>query len=161
MRETEIIPYKYDIPISALYTESMEENYKISSLEEEELPTSFDLRDYIDIKVEDQDNTGTCYAYASLTSVETNIALRHNENVDLSEVHLACLADNSIGYGGSFIYADDSYYKKEIGPVYESDWPMADILGSNNSSSEKICGKPHFLLRLQSLFFHRVRVKTP
>ena len=133
--ETEIIPDKYDIPISALYTESMEENYKISSLEEEELPTSFDLRDHIDIKVEDQANTGTCYAYASLTSVETNIALRHNENVDLSEVHLACLADDAAGFGGNFIHAEDSYYTDEIGPVYESEWPMADILGSGKDKN--------------------------
>ena len=61
-KESEIIPAKYDIPISALYTESMEKNYKISTLEEEELPTSFDLRDHIEIKVEDQKSTGTCYS---------------------------------------------------------------------------------------------------
>ena len=136
--EAEIIPDKYDIPISALYTESMEERYKVSMLAETELPTSFDLREYIDIKVEDQAKTGTCYAYASLTSVETNIALRHNENVDLSEVHMACLADAASGYGGNFIDADDSYYTREIGPVYELEWPMADILGSGKDANERL-----------------------
>lgn len=87
----EIIPDKYEVSMAALYSESMEENYNVSGILAEEIPESFDLRDKIDIKVENQGSTGICYAYASLTSVETNLALINGENLDFSEVHLAAL----------------------------------------------------------------------
>lgn len=126
-RLVEFIPNKYNVSMSALYTESMEENYGISQLAETTIPTEFDLRDEIEIKVEDQASSGICFAFASLTSVETNLALNHNDNVDLSEVHLACLADNSIGYGGRFIADTDSYYTNTVGPVYEKEWPIENL----------------------------------
>lgn len=135
--ELEIIPDKYDIPMSILYSPSMEKNYSISQIDEIEIPEKFDLRDEINIKVENQKSTGICYAYASLTSVETNLALIHNDYVDLSEVHQAGLTG---GYGGSFILASNSYYKNKIGPVYESEWPLSDLFEEEkNQISEIIC----------------------
>ncbi len=136
-RETELLPKKYEVSMSALYTQSMEENYKISQLAETEIPTSFDLRDKIDIKVEDQASAGICYAFASLTSVETNLALNYNDNVDLSEVHIACLADDGNGYGGRFIEDTDSYYMDTIGPVYEEEWPIEDLWATNKDTTTK------------------------
>lgn len=108
----EIIPEKYNIPMSALNLQSNNDEITI--------PEKFDLRDKINIKVEHQGNLGICYAFASLTAVETNLALRHNDFVDLSEVHLA---SNTYGFtaGGSFIHAYDEYYRNKIGPVYQSD----------------------------------------
>lgn len=129
-----IIPEKYDIPMSELYTKSMEENYNVSSIAEEEIPESFDLRQYINIEVENQRTTGICFAFASLDAVETNLALTRKDNVNLSEVHLACLADKSDGYGGVFIPSTDSYYKNRIGAVYESEWPMEDLYASTRDT---------------------------
>ena len=115
----EIIPEKYDIQMSAMHSQSMQENYQLTNINEITLPESFDLRDKINIKVENQGNLGICYAFASLTSVETNLALRNNDYVDLSESHLA---NNTYGFGsGSFINANNKYYKDKIGPVYQSD----------------------------------------
>ena len=116
----EIIPNKYDISINAIYTSSMQKNYNVSEIEDKQLPEKFDLRDAIDIKVENQASSSICYAYASLTSVETNLALVNNDNVDLSESHLASLTYGNAG--GGFISSDNRYYKEKLGPVYEGEW---------------------------------------
>ena len=116
-KELPVVPEKYDIPMSVLSSPNIVENYNI---EETIIPESFDLRDKINIKVENQGNLGICYAFTSLTSVETHLALVHNDNVDLSEAHLAV---NTYGVtaGGSFIPAEHNYYKNKIGPVYQTD----------------------------------------
>ena len=129
-RKTEVIPNKYSVSISALYSESMEKNYKVSEIASEETSKNFDLRDYIDIKVENQQDTGICYAFASLNAIETNLALLDNVNVDLSEVHMAAL---TTGFGGNFISDTEEYYSDKIGPVYEEDWPIADIFATNKN----------------------------
>ena len=54
----------------------------------EVLPTKFDLRDKIDIKVENQQTFGLCWDFASLKSLETNLALVKGENYDFSESHV-------------------------------------------------------------------------
>ena len=136
--KTGIIPDKYDVPMSALYTQSMEDEYNISTINEAEIPQSFDLRDKINIKVENQGNAGICYSFASLTAVETNLALVHNDYVDLSEVHQAAL---TYGYWGRFISQSDLYYSNKIGPVYESEWPMEKILSSDKDENSKILYK--------------------
>lgn len=131
--ELEIIPEKYDIPMSVLYTRSMQEAYNINQINEIEIPESFDLRDRINIKVENQGSSPICYSFASLTSVETNLALIHNDYVDLSEGHLAV---NTFGNaGGGFISADSKYYKDKIGPVYQGEW------SSNNPTNGEITAK--------------------
>lgn len=63
------------------------------------LDSAYDLRDYIDIQVEYQGSYGICWAYASLTSLETYLALNYGEYYDFSELHLAVSA-----------YAQDGYY---------------------------------------------------
>lgn len=62
-------------------------------------PSSYDLRDYIDIGVESQSTLGICYAFASLTSLETYLALNYGEYYDFSELHFA-----------TSLYAKDNYY---------------------------------------------------
>ena len=116
-----IIPEKYEIPISAMYAQSMKETYNLSENNQINIPEEFDLRDSINIKVENQGNTNICYAYASLTAVETNLALRHNDYVDLSEGHLANNTYGNIS-GGTFVNADNAYYRNKVGPIYQSDW---------------------------------------
>lgn len=61
-------------------------------------PSSYDLRDYIDIKVENQNPYGICWAYASLTSLETYLALNYNEYYDFSELHLVTSSYLKDGY---------------------------------------------------------------
>lgn len=61
--------------------------------------SAYDLRDYIDIQVENQGSYGICWAYASLTSLETYLALNYGEYYDFSELHLAIST-----------YAQDGYY---------------------------------------------------
>lgn len=134
--QLEVIPNKYDVPMNALYTASMEENYNVSEIASEEIPESFDLRDKIDITVENQGSTGTCYAYASLTAVETNLALIHNENLDFSEVHMGAL---TTGAGGND-YEINSYYVNKLGPVYESEWPMENLSKTNNEIYQYLVG---------------------
>ena len=65
----EIIPDKYDISMSVIDTQSMKENYNLGEIETSEIPEKFDLRDKINIKVENQGSLGICYAYACLTTV--------------------------------------------------------------------------------------------
>ena len=134
-KESGIIPDKYDVSMDVLCTQSMEDAYKISQINDTEIPKKFDLRDKINIKVENQGNAGICYSFASLTAVETNLALRHNDYVDLSEAHQAAL---TYGYWGRFISQSDLYYVDNIGPVYESEWPMENVLSNNKDEISKL-----------------------
>lgn len=147
--DLEVIPRKYDVPMNVLYSDKMQENYNVRGIEEE-IPENFDLRNIIDIEVDDQGDTKICYSYPSLNAIETNLALRgvptnstlNNKPyyVDFSEVHQAAL---SFGKGGYFIAAGEdkhsqysryNYYgNKEnnipiLGPVYESEWPVENLL---------------------------------
>lgn len=67
--------------------------------------SSYDLRDYIDIQVENQGSYGICWAYASLTSLETYLALNYGEYYDFSELHLAVSAYKQDGYYSSLYSA--------------------------------------------------------
>lgn len=115
---SEIIPNKFDVPLEEVYSEKMEKLYGVSTLSETEMESSYDLRNHIYIEVENQGSHGTCYAYATLTAVETNIALKRGEIVDFSEVHAGGL---TTGYKGDFNNVI-TYYNSDIGPVYEEDW---------------------------------------
>lgn len=66
----------------------------------EVLPAKFDLRDKIDIKIENQNPYGLCWAFASLTALETNLALKKGEYYDFSESHLDYTTSRSLsGFG--------------------------------------------------------------
>lgn len=121
--KVEAIPSKYSVPFDALYTDRMEELYGVSTINEEEIPEKYDLRDHIKIQVENQNPYGICYAYASLTSVETNLALVENVDVDLSEIHAALM---TTGSGGN-IFTSDGYYALKTIPVYESAFSIYNL----------------------------------
>ena len=127
--ETEIIPRKYDIPLSAIDSKKVDKNYNLE--DDETVPEKFDLRDKIYIETENQNETGTCYAYATMRAVTTNVQLTQHENIDLSEVHMGAFKS---GYGGWFLNSDDDYYANGIGPVYEVDCPMDSIYEDNETS---------------------------
>ena len=133
----EIIPAKFNVPLDEVYSAKMEEVYEVSQLEEEQIPSNYDLRDYIDIKVENQKTFGTCYAYALLSSIETNLSLKKQENMDLSEIHLSTMTS---GRGGNFHVAD-SYFESKLGPVFEEDWSMEEIYGNTTPNNFNIINR--------------------
>ena len=71
-------------------------------------PSSYDLRNYIDIGVENQNPYGICYAFASLTSLETYLALNYGEYYDFSEIHFALSLCLQEGYYSSVEQAFNS-----------------------------------------------------
>lgn len=99
----------------------------------EKLPEKFDLRDKIEIKVEDQGVRGTCWTFAALNTLETYLSLHGYGDYDFSEMHLECMEngfneeskyigdipENDGGWYGYFI----SYCEREKGPVLESEIP--------------------------------------
>lgn len=103
-------------------------------------PSSYDLRDYIHIEVENQNPYGICYAFASLTSLETYLALHYNEYYDFSEVHFAtslCLQDayhetinKALTSGGNFHHFM-LYTQKDKSLVLEQEMPIEDYLVSD------------------------------
>ena len=107
-------------------------------------PDKYDLRDKIHIEVENQHNFGVCFAFASLTSLETYLALNYNEYYDFSEIHFAaslCLKDNyyptiekSLKEGGNFNHFV-LYTQKDNSLVLEQAMPMDNYL--SNSQREK------------------------
>ena len=116
------------------------------------IPTRYDLRDYIEIKVENQKNYGICYAFGSLTMLETYLALHYNEYYDFSEIHMATakyvengtmiydpignLVDNNVDfdstYGGGNFFNFYDYCLKGSGPVLEIEMPMSTFYAEIN-----------------------------
>ena len=119
--ERYVVPNKFDVPLENVYSEKMQNLYPVGALE-----PSYDLRDDILVKVENQNPYGTCYAYASLTSIETYWALNKHESIDLSDMHTAILTSGS---GGPLLGHNDEfgYFSGKLGPVYEEDYSMNDV----------------------------------
>lgn len=99
--EIDIIPRKDIVPIEDLDDDD----------ETKEIPAKFDLRDKINIKVEDQESYGLCWAFASFNALETHLALKQNKNYDFSEIHLDYLESNlmynyyrGVHEGGNWYY---------------------------------------------------------
>ena len=144
--ELDVIPRKYDVPFDMLYenTKIVEKEVQtkkffglvrstrnvqtVVSENSENIPERFDLREHINIKVENQHTDGLCWAFASLNSLETNLSLHTGEDRDLSERHLDYVESEEM-YGNrklhdagnfdNFVnYADD-----RLGPVCEEKVP--------------------------------------
>lgn len=101
------------------------------------LPNKYDLRDDIDITVENQGAKNTCYAFATLNAIETNIALKTGEEYDFSELHVEYMTSKLLGGnrtyngGGNFQNVID-YTKGMQGPVLESEIPYSGFYSSEN-----------------------------
>ena len=108
-----------------------------SALKTTSIPGSYDLRDYIDIEVKDQKNTGECWAFTANTSLETYLSL-HNETYNFSERHIdydtsTSFIDDQWSYSlnrevgsGGYSTTAFAYYSRGSGPVLEEDMPFED-----------------------------------
>jgi len=101
------------------------QSFEMMSFDEEiissKLPSKYDLRDlgYV-TPVKDQGTVGTCWAFATTSTLEVAIAKKDNIIVDLSEQFL--MAINKEGYGtqgGWFAH----HYHIDPGAVLEEDFP--------------------------------------
>lgn len=96
----------------------------------EVLPRYFNLKDKINIVVGDQGGYGLCWDFASVKSVETNIALTQGKNYDFSESHIDYMTCNlmALNYrdendGGNFAIMK-TYNESYNGFVLEEDVPL-------------------------------------
>ena len=100
------------------------------------LPSAYDLRDYIDIEVKSQKETNQCWAFATASCLETNIAKTTGEVYEASPSHMEYATSKTftdginplghnreLGYGGN-AYMSMSYYTRGSGPVAEPDMPF-------------------------------------
>ena len=75
-----------------------------------------------------QYHTGTCWAQANLSVIETLLKIKYNQDYDLSEGHMAYNVDNNtdLQSGGS---ENDvlAYFARLAGPVLESNFPAYTI----------------------------------
>lgn len=116
---------------------------KSNAVETSTLPSSFDLRDEITIKVENQGNLGTCWAFASLNSLETYLSLNGYGDYDFSESHLAYLErgfnqQNGTLENGGWFESFINYCTNGKGPVLESEIPYYknNIEGANYTEND-------------------------
>ena len=136
----EVIPEKFLTPITTIYSDKLYTN-----LSDNYIPSSYDLRDHISVQVEDQGPLGICYAYATLTSVETNISLTHKKLVDFSDIHLAVVSRQ--GCAGNFTSSYFFYLLPGFGPVNESFLKKEEIIKKKNYRDEIIynyCSQENF-----------------
>ena len=76
-------------------TDSNEENNENAS--NTELPKAFNLKDKIDIRVENQGSYGLCWDFASLKSLESYLSINGYGDYDFSELHLDYLTSSEFG----------------------------------------------------------------
>ena len=69
--------------------DNKEDNKKDNKEEDKDLiPTYYNLYDKIDIPVRNQYSFGLCWCFASLKSIETNLAITKGKYYDLSEIYI-------------------------------------------------------------------------
>ena len=93
------------------------------------LPATYDLRDFSRVtSVKDQDPYGTCWAFASLGSLESG--LLPGESLDFSEDNMALTSGfnypGTLYDAGGNLEMSTAYLTRWGGPVYESDDPYGD-----------------------------------
>ena len=124
------------LPVNIRGTTSSTISSLFNILKSTTIPTSYDLREYIDdIKVKDQMSTGLCWGFSANTALETYLAL-NDKTYDFSERHIEYnTAKNStngtneealnrnLGVGGYSTTAF-TYYSRGSGPILEEDMPF-------------------------------------
>ena len=120
----DVIPRKEEVPITEIDEIKEDVDYKKDVLT---IPDSYNLKDHITLRVENQQSYGLCWDFASMKSLETNIQLHEGRDLDLSELHLDYYQSNLMyGYrqihnGGNFSEFVD--YSLLTGAVLEETVP--------------------------------------
>lgn len=133
-----VVPRMYDVSLDTLPS-SQDSNLK-TLVKSTTIPTKYSLKDTLDIKVENQGNYGTCWTFASLNALETNLALKTGIMYDFSESHIDHLMtptfgnnDRNLHEGGMFYYFME-YVMSNYGPILESDVPYENELNTYDSA---------------------------
>lgn len=104
----------------------------------------FDLRDYDYVtSVKNQENTGTCWTFATMASIESNLLINGKGNYDLSEAHLAFSSQKQSFDGlmpvnrtyddGGNAFISSAYLFNRMGPILEKDMPFSKLLNIKNN----------------------------
>lgn len=101
--------------------------------------TKFNLIDYIDLDIENQKNTMECWAFSTLTSMESNLLYKQNIEKDFSERHMdyttsssfADKSENELNYArkvkyGAIPEVGLAYLTNGQGAVLEEEMPFED-----------------------------------
>ncbi|MFA9378000.1 MAG: lectin like domain-containing protein [Lachnotalea sp.] len=108
-----------------------------NSADDRIVPYSYDLRDIgKNTKVKNQGKYGTCWAFASLTAIETT--LLPEEDLEFSPDHMTLQNSFSASQndGGEYTMAT-AYLTSWQGPVYEADDPYGDGLSDSTLTAVK------------------------
>ena len=117
-QELEVIPRKEKV-------DEKELDNIIEEQKEIEIPSYFNLKDKISLKVENQESYGICWAFASLKTLETYLQLHGNEYQNLSEIKVDYIMSNlmygnrNIHDGGSFDTFEE--YLMRTGPKLQKE----------------------------------------
>lgn len=124
------LPPSQDVPVQSLQTQSVPS-----------VPASFDWRSHAALTpVRDQGGCGSCWAFATVGVLESDIAITDHTQVDLSEQYLVSCNTFGWGCGGGFTAHDfhDNLPGKNNnapGAVLESSFPYA--------AKDAACGGPY------------------
>lgn len=145
-KEKTLTPRMYDIPFSSLELKAADE----------QLESKYNLADHIDITVEDQENYGLCWAFATTKAIETNLALTKGEYYDFSEMALGYDINNyrkqyssdtedSTETGGNFWeVANMIEQEPEQGTILESEVPYI-----NNYANKEKYNNAHIIKKVK------------
>lgn len=116
-----------------------------------DLPARWDWRDHNGVTaVKDQGSCGSCWAFASVATVESAILINEGSVVNVSEQHLVSCNGSGWDCGGGWIAFD--YYQwltdqcGHIGTVSESCYPYTSGGGTTGSCTQCACSRIHEIL---------------
>lgn len=101
----------------------------------ENLGSNYNLSENYNIIVKNQKQTGSCWAFAYTSMIETTI----KDNNEYSPMHIeysiSDIYNKDIGAGGSFLMAL-VYAASETGPIYEKDFKFDSVYDEEKNSRE-------------------------
>ena len=141
-----------------MFTKDMSDTQKTSlAATRLKVSSKYDLRESINVKLKDQKQTGTCWAFATTTVLETYMSKMKNKAVEFSPRHMEYATSrtfldgiNDVVFGrevddGGNIAIAASYMTSGLGPVYEADMPF--INSTKHINLSEIKKEPRLMLK--------------
>ena len=122
--ESKVLNKNYKLDERKMLSQSL---YKISG---DSLPSSYDLRDHIDIDVEYQGPDGLCWDFAATKGLETNFQLNNDIKYDLSERYTDFITSSEF-YGSRELGGPGNFYMF-ANQVEKTGVPLEELLPYNN-----------------------------